>query len=158
VQQLDEALAHYGRLVTEACGRDVLNAPGSGAAGGLGAGLLAFCRADLKKGIEIVLDATGFDKALAAADLVITGEGKIDEQTRFGKAPAGVLRRAQVAHKPVAALAGIIEGDRADIVGPGSFVDAIALVEGDITREAAMRQAGALVRKRTAELIKRLNP
>ena len=76
---------------------------------------LAFCHAELKRGIDIVLDATGFDRDLAAADLVITGEGKIDAQTRFGKAPAGVLRRARAAGKPVAALAGIVEGDRAGI-------------------------------------------
>ncbi len=157
VRLLDEALAHYGRHVAEASARDVLHIPSAGAAGGLGAGLLAFCHADLKRGIDIVLDATGFDEHLAAADLVITGEGKIDAQTRFGKAPAGVLRRARAAGKPVAALTGIIEGDRKDFLRSDGFVDIIALVEGQTTPEEAMRHAGALVRKRTVELMRRLN-
>jgi len=157
VTLLDAALRHYGRLVSEACGLDVLNVPGAGAAGGLGAGLLAFCHAELKRGIDIVLDATGFDEALAAADLVITGEGKIDAQTRFGKAPAGVLRRARAAGKPVAALAGVIEGERSDYLGAEGFVDLITLVDAQTTSEQAMRNAGTVVRKRTSELIRRLN-
>jgi glycerate kinase len=129
---------------------------GAGAAGGLGAGRLAFCHAELKRGIDIVLDATGFDEDLAAADLVLTGEGKIDAQTRFGKAPSGVLRRARPAGKPVAALAGIIEGKRVDFLGPNGFLDIIALVEGQTTQEEAMRNAAVLVRRRTGELIRRL--
>jgi glycerate 2-kinase len=157
VTLLDAALRHYGQLVSEACGQDVLNVPGAGAAGGLGAGLLAFCHAELKRGIDIVLDATGFDEALAAADLVITGEGKIDAQTRFGKAPAGVLRRARAASKPVAALAGVIEGERADYLGAEGFVDLITLVDAQTTSEQALQDAGTLVRKRTSELIRRLN-
>ena len=156
VRSLDEALLHYGRLVGEACREDVLNVPGAGAAGGLGAGLLAFCHAHLKRGIDIVLDATGFDRDLASADLVITGEGKIDAQTRLGKAPAGVLRRARAAGKPVAALAGIIEGDWGQYIGPEGFVDMIALVDEQTTVEEAMRHSRVLVRKKTAVLIRRL--
>lgn len=157
VSLLDAALLHYGRLLSEAFSRDVLTVPGAGAAGGLGAGLLAFCHADLKRGIDIVLDATGFDEKLALAELVITGEGKIDAQTRFGKAPAGVLRRAHEAGKPVAALAGIVEGNHADFLGAGGFMDIIAIVDAETTRDEAMRNAGMLVRKRTGEMIRRLN-
>jgi len=156
VRLLDEALLHYGRLIGEACGMDVLDVPGAGAAGGLGAGLLAFCHAEMKRGIDIVLDVTGFDEDLARADLVITGEGKIDAQTRLGKAPAGVLRRARRVGKPVAALAGIIEGERSDFLGPDGFVDMIALVDAQTTRDEAMHAAEALVRKRTGELIRRI--
>jgi glycerate kinase len=156
VELLDAALLHYGRMISTSCGSNVLDVPGSGAAGGLGAGLLAFCHADLKKGIDIVLDATQFDEHLTAADLVITGEGKIDAQTGFGKAPAGVLRRAHAAGKPVAALAGIVEGERADFVGPGGFLDVIALVDERTTREEAMTNAVALVGRRTGDLIRRL--
>jgi glycerate kinase len=153
---LDEALLHYGRLIGEVCGRNVGDVPGAGAAGGLGAGLLAFCNADLKKGIDLVLDATGFDEDLATTDLVITGEGKIDAQTRLGKAPAGVLRRARAAGKPVAALAGGIEGDRSDFVGPNGFLDLAVLVDEQTTREEAMHDAAGLVRRKTKELIGRL--
>lgn len=157
VRLLNAALLHYGRLLHEIVARDLLDVPGAGAAGGLGAGLLAFCHADLKKGIDVVLDATRFDERLAAADLVITGEGKIDAQTRFGKGPAGILRRARSAGKPVAAVAGIIEGARADYLGADGFVDIASLVDGEISRQEAMRNAGILVRKRTGEMIRRLN-
>jgi glycerate 2-kinase len=157
VQILDAALRHYGQLLSNACGRDVVNVPGGGAAGGLGAGLLAFCGAELRKGIDIVLDTTGFDEHLALADLVITGEGKIDSQTKFGKAPAGVLRRARGAGKPVAALAGIVDGQSENFLGPDGFVDLISLVNEQTTSEEAMRDAGRLVRERATELIRRLN-
>ena len=153
---LDEALLHYGRLLERTLGREVANIPGAGAAGGLGAGLLAFCNAELKRGIDIVLDATAFDEKLAAADLVITGEGKIDAQTQFGKAPAGVVRRAHAAGVPVAAVAGIIEGNRADYLGTGGFTDLISLVDEQTTPVETMRNARLLVRKRTGELIRRL--
>ena len=157
VELLEEALSNYGRIVGEACGRNVLDIPGAGAAGGLGAGLLAFCHADLKSGIDIVLDWTKFDDHLAEADLVITGEGKIDAQTGLGKTPAGVLRRARAAGKPVAALAGIIDGNRWDFTGPNGFLDIIALVDEQTTRGEAMRDAEKMVRRRTGELIRRLN-
>lgn len=156
VRRLDDALEHYGQLVSAACGKDILHVPGAGAAGGLGAGLLAFCHAELKSGIDVVLDATGFDDHLRKADLVLTGEGKIDAQTQFGKVPAGVLRRARAAGKPVIALAGMIEGERSAFVGTDGFLDVIALTDRRITREEAMRNAASLVRQKTEELIRRL--
>ena len=157
VRLLDQALVHYGQLVTRACRKNVLSVHGTGAAGGLGAGLLAFCHAELKRGIDIVLDATGFDEDLSTADLVLTGEGKMDAQSWFGKVPSGVLRRARAAGKPVAALAGIIEGERADFLGPNGFLDVIALVEGRTTHAEAMRNAAVLVRRGTGKMIRRLN-
>jgi glycerate kinase len=91
---LDDALANYAAVIKKDLGRDVADIPGAGAAGGLGAGCLAFLNATLKPGIELVLDAIDFDTALNGAALVITGEGLLDDQTLMGKGPAGVAARA----------------------------------------------------------------
>lgn len=95
IKLLDAALAHYAEIIKRDLGRDVANIPGAGAAGGLGAGCLAFLKATLKPGIELVLDAIDFDRTLDGAALVITGEGGLDDQTLMGKAPAGVAQRAR---------------------------------------------------------------
>jgi glycerate 2-kinase len=91
---LDDALAHYAKIIKKDLGKDVAEIPGAGAAGGLGAGCLAFLNATLKPGIEIVLDAIDLEKSLSDATLVITGEGMLVDQTLMGKAPAGVAARA----------------------------------------------------------------
>ena len=106
VQELDAALANYARVVARDLGRDVSEAPGAGAAGGLGAGLMAFTRATLQSGIDMVCDVLGFDSLLEGADLVITGEGRADHSTIFNKAPVGVARHAQAHGVPTVLLAG----------------------------------------------------
>lgn len=108
VRQLDTGLAHYAEIVKRQLGKDVRDIPGAGAAGGLGAGLLIFTRAVLQKGIEIVIEYTGLKQKLAAADVVFTGEGGIDFQTKFGKTPYGVAQAAKEAGKKVIAIAGYI--------------------------------------------------
>lgn len=102
--ELDDGLKHLAALVTAQLGRDVAALPGAGAAGGLGYGAVAFLGAELRRGIEIVLDLTGFDKAAAAADLIITGEGHLDGQSAQGKLIQGLCGRAQ--GTPVIALCG----------------------------------------------------
>ncbi|MDB5734959.1 MAG: hypothetical protein JWN16_1596 [Alphaproteobacteria bacterium] len=102
--QLDAGLKHIAALVTSQLGRDVAQTPGAGAAGGLGFGAMAFFGATLRRGIEIVLDLTGFDAAAGAADLIITGEGHLDGQSAQGKLIQGLCGRAQ--GKPVIALCG----------------------------------------------------
>lgn len=119
VAQLDAALTHYADVVARDLGQDVRDLPGAGAAGGLGAGLVAFCGATLASGIDLMLDAVGFEQHLAAADLVLTGEGRLDEQTLQGKTISGVLRRARAAGVPVVALAGAVTGDPAAYREPG---------------------------------------
>ncbi len=111
VQQLDEALAHFGAVIRQATGRDAADIPGSGAAGGLGAGLAALAGAELRSGTDAMLDILGFDRALADSDLVITAEGRLDGQTIRGKGVAGVAARAGRLKKPVIAFAGLIDGD-----------------------------------------------
>ncbi|OWA35903.1 glycerate kinase [Saccharibacillus sp. O16] len=108
VQQLDRNLSHYADVIAEQLGRDVRDVPGAGAAGGLGAGLLVFARSELRKGVEIVLDYTELERKAAEADIVFTGEGGIDFQTKFGKTPYGVAQAAKRAGKKVIAVAGYI--------------------------------------------------
>lgn len=106
---LDKGLRNYAACLQQQLGRDIVHCPGAGAAGGMGGGLLAFLNAELKSGIDIILNMTGFDQALSGAEVVFTGEGKIDHQTGMGKALSGVLRRAQIAGVSVVGIGGSVE-------------------------------------------------
>lgn len=108
VQRLDAALRRFAAVVHRRLGRDVIDVPGAGAAGGLGAGLMVFAGGRLTAGIDAILDIVRFDELLGGVDLVITGEGKLDAQTAFGKVPVGVARRVQPHGIPVIAMAGDI--------------------------------------------------
>ena len=119
VALLDENLKHYARIVTQELGADVEFVPGAGAAGGMGAALLAFMKAELHSGIDIVLAALGLESIIADADLVITGEGRLDSQTINGKVPVGVARLAKRHGKPVIAIAGSLSLDVAIVYEHG---------------------------------------
>ena len=155
VKALDTALFRYGEVLQSALGIDVLSIPGGGAAGGLGAGLVAFCGAQLRRGIDVVFHVTNFDDHLRSADLVITGEGKIDEQVRFGKALAGVIERAQRAGVPVAAVVGSVDGNWESFVNRQFLADLESLVDANATTEQAMRNASALISQKTELLLQR---
>jgi glycerate 2-kinase len=107
VTLLDKALGHLADVIKRDLGKDVREVPGGGAAGGTGAGLMAFLDAKLVPGAPLVIEASGFDKALNGAQLVITGEGRVDGQTAYGKAPGEIARRAQAAGVPALLIAGI---------------------------------------------------
>jgi len=111
VEELDRALRRFAQVIRDQLGIDVQEIPGAGAAGGLGAGLVAFLGAKLRPGIEIVLEALHFDERLKGADLVITAEGGVDRQTGFGKAPSGVLRAASRRNVPVVVVGGSLSDD-----------------------------------------------
>jgi glycerate kinase len=108
VKELEGALERFADVTEAWKGRGMRNMPGAGAAGGLGFGLTAFCDASIKSGIETILDLTGFDELARGADLVITGEGRIDGQSVRGKVPVGVAARARPAGVPVLAVVGDI--------------------------------------------------
>ncbi|NUM53636.1 MAG: glycerate kinase [Candidatus Hydrogenedentes bacterium] len=108
VEELEAALRHYAGVVELQVRDGVARYPGAGAAGGLGAGLMAFAGGRLQSGVELVADAARLDVAVSNADLVITGEGRIDEQTAQGKTPVGVARVARRFRVPVVAVAGTI--------------------------------------------------
>ena len=106
VKVLDYALYHYATIIDEMLGVDINAIKGSGAAGGMGAACVAFLKGHLRPGIDIVMEAVGLEEAVRSADLVITGEGRIDHQTCFGKTPIGVAKIAKRYNKPVIAIAG----------------------------------------------------
>ena len=113
VEALDQGLRHFAQLIHTTQGIAINQLAGAGAAGGLGGGLVAFLNARLTPGIEMVLDALRFDTQITGADLIITGEGKLDAQTCMGKTPLGILRRAQQQGIPVVALGGAVEASEA---------------------------------------------
>lgn len=136
VAALDGALAVYGKRLQEFTGRDVMNAPGAGAAGGMGAALLGLLGADLKPGVEIVINALQLERLVADASLVITGEGRLDSQSICGKTPIGVARCAKRYQKPVIALAGGLTQDHQIVHEHG--LDAVFSV---LTRIATLPEA-----------------
>lgn len=105
---LDEAMAHFARVTSETLENDYLNTPGAGAAGGLGYAFLAYTGAALTPGIELILDAVGLEEELSGANVVVTGEGRLDFQTAMGKAPVGVARLAKKYNAKVIAFAGSV--------------------------------------------------
>lgn len=106
--QMDAQMKRFARIIAKQTGVNVLDVPSAGAAGGMGAALLAFLNAKLKPGVELLLDAVGFDSLLKETDIVFTGEGRIDWQSIRGKVPVGVARRAQAAGVPCIALCGSV--------------------------------------------------
>lgn len=111
VKLLDEGLKHLAAIIERDLGVDVANVPGSGAAGAMGAGMLAFFNAKLQRGIDVVLDTVGFDACLRDTDIVFTGEGKFDSQSLQGKAISGISSRAKAAGVPIIVVAGAIDAD-----------------------------------------------
>lgn len=140
VRALDAGLAHLAAVIARDLGIDVERIPGGGAAGGTGAGLVAFLGAALVPGADAVLDAAGFDALLADADAVVTGEGSLDLQTFSGKAVAVIARRAARAGAPVHVLAGRVDGAvRGDLAGHGIASARAVTPEGTDEAEALGR-------------------
>ncbi|MDH6309954.1 glycerate kinase [Dysgonomonas sp. PFB1-18] len=137
---LDEALYHYSHVIRGHLGKEVKDIPGAGAAGGLGAGLLAFTNARLEGGVDLVARYTGLHEAIKQADIVFTGEGAIDSQTRYGKTPYGVARIAKMKKKKVIAVAGCVLGDIGDFNDLG-FDDIFSITSGGMSLEEAMDRA-----------------
>lgn len=137
VEELDAALRTFGRAIEAATGRLVADLPGAGAAGGTTAGLLGFTRAVVRPGVEVVAELVGLAQALEAADLVITGEGRADEQTLQGKTAVGVATLARARRTPVALLCGAL-GDGADALEAAT---AFFVVQPIIDRPMPLEQA-----------------
>ncbi|MEI7611624.1 MAG: glycerate kinase [Betaproteobacteria bacterium] len=144
VKQLDAALLHFAICARQATGRDVAELPGAGAAGGLGAGMMFFTRAKLRPGVEIVLDAVGFAEVVKDAAFVITGEGRTDFQTAFGKAPVGVAKVAKQFEVPVFCLSGGL-GEGADDVLKHGIDAVISICDMPMTLEECMAAGSSLI-------------
>src|SRR5437763_7226515 len=155
VVELDAALAHYAQIIERDLGKSVSDIPGSGAAGGLGAGLLTFLHATLRPGAQIVLEAVQLEKHLHAADLVITAEGQLDSQTAYGKSVGAVAALAKRHGLPVVALAGSL-GDGYQVVY-SLGVDAVAVLpSGPMTLSYAMEHAAQLTSDSTERALRLL--
>ena len=158
VAALDTALTRYADRLEAATGRSVRELPGSGAAGGTTCGLLAiadrFERLEVRPGVEVVMELTGFEEGLAAADLVLTGEGRVDRQTAYGKTALGVARRAAGAGRACICLGGgvTVEGIEA-LAGLGTIV--VPVAERPMTVQEQMLEGAGPV-ERAAERVARL--
>lgn len=140
IGRLEQALSHYATVVSPASA----SVPGAGAAGGLGFGLAVFCAADVRSGAHVVLDAVGLHEQLADADVVITGEGRLDGQSVYGKAPLAVARAAREYDKPVIAVAGILGPDYEQLYEHG-ITAALSIAPGPIDWKTSIRQARPLL-------------
>jgi len=150
VAMLEDGLANLAEVIRRDLGLDVEQLPGAGAAGGLGAGLVAFAGGRLQRGVEIVAGAVGLARRLAGADLCITGEGRFDRQSLSGKTAVGVAHIAAAARVPVVCIPGQAAGD-ADC--GGLFIDVRPLVAGEVTEAEAMTRARELLAARAAEAV-----
>jgi glycerate kinase len=144
VSMLEKALSRFAEVIERDLQIDVRDLPGAGAAGGLGAGLVALAGAELRSGPSLVLELLGFEEYVEAADLILTGEGKLDRQIEFGKAISGVALLAQKHGVPVVAFAGSLEEEPEKLAQQG--ISAVVTVPpGPISEEEAMRRAGELL-------------
>ena len=154
VAELDAALLNLAKVIQRDTGHDVLDIPGGGAAGGLGAGLIAFAGAKIQSGIDMVCQVLDFDRHLAGADLVITGEGRADRSTVFDKAPVGVARHAQAHGVPTVLLAGSLGDGHEELYNHG-VASVLCISDGAMTFQQALGRTGVML-EGTAERAVRL--
>ena len=152
-KNLDRALENYASVIKREIGINVDQLPGAGAAGGLGAGLIAFLGAELQPGIELVLDALNFDRHLEGCFLLVTGEGRLDGQSLHGKSPIGAARRAKKRNVPVLALAGSISGSRESFHREG-ITACFAIADGPLSLEESVARGPELLSKKAAEVMR----
>lgn len=153
VAQLERALANYAAILDRDLNVQVADLPGAGAAGGLAAGLIAFCRASLQSGFDAIADAVQLEARIRQADLVITGEGRLDHQSAYGKTVAGVAALAAEADVPCLAVAGLIEGEGAEPLP--RLVDSEAATPPGMTVSEAMSRPDQLVPAAVQRLLQR---
>tara|TARA_Y100000590_G_C15717607_1_gene1012388 strand:+ start:1736 stop:2899 length:1164 start_codon:yes stop_codon:yes gene_type:complete len=153
VNTLDQALTNFANVVEKNLGIKIDKVQGSGAAGGLGGGLIAFLNGKLRKGVDIVLDYVDLNKALVDTDLVITGEGQLDFQTIYNKAPIGVARRAKSLGIPVIAISGSL-GENFSVVHEHGIDAASPITSKPMTLEEASQNAPELISSATEQALR----
>ena len=158
IKILDKNLSHFSKIIEKELNINVENIPGSGAAGGLGAGLIGFLSGELKKGIDIVIKYSDLESKLKDTDFIITGEGSIDGQTRFGKTPFGIAKLGKKYNIPVIALAGNI-GKDIDLLYEYGFTSIFPILTKVETLDNALKNGGyniEVVSENIGRLIKSL--
>ena len=153
IEQLDAGLRHLAAVTADFVGRDHSSHAGAGAAGGLGFGLLAFCSADMRSGIDIVLEAAQFERKIEGADLILTGEGTVDAQTLNGKTVAGACRLARAHNVPIIAVGGAVQltGAQMDELG---LISAFPLADGPRALEFCVDNAATLLADSTERVLR----
>jgi glycerate kinase len=151
---LDNGLEHFAQLVKNQLSLNIKDLPGAGAAGGLGAGVLVFLNAILKRGFDIVSEVTSLSEKMENSDLVITGEGRIDIQTAFGKTPFGVAQVAKQKGIPVIAIAGSLD-DNYQVLYNKGFDGIFSIIDQPMSLETAIEHTGELI-ENTAESLMRI--
>lgn len=156
VERLDAGLRNFASVVERFTGSAFARTPGAGAAGGLGGALLSLLHARLRPGIEMLLDAVEFDRLIDGADLILTGEGRIDRQTLHGKVPCGILAAARKRGVPVIALGGSVENPRE--LAENGFAALFPIVPGPVSLDEAMREenAGANLENTVEQILRTL--
>ncbi len=137
IDELDKGMRSLSEIIKKVTGKDISNYPGAGAAGGMGGGLFAFLNATLKPGIKLILDTLDFQNKIQGADLIITGEGRVDRQTAMGKVPFGILEEAKKQNIPVIVIAGGIED--VEEMNNAGFCGVFSIVPGPVSLEKAMQ-------------------
>ena len=153
VHELDQALEQFAHLTAQSTGQDMQNQPGAGAAGGLGFAALAWMGARMRPGVEVVAQLANLEQAVAQADLVFTGEGRMDAQTLQGKTPWGVMRIAKEHHVPVIAITGSL-GQGYQALYEAGLTAAFSLANGPIALDDAIAQAPALLKSRATDIMR----
>lgn len=155
-EKWDQNLAYYSEVIETQLGIAIANIPGTGAAGGLGAGFIAFLNAEIKPGFELISEIVHLAEQIVNADLVITAEGKIDYQTRFGKTPAGVTGIAKNFNKPLLAFAGSL-WPRVESLNELGFTSIIPITDKPMSLQESITNAGELLMnaaERTMRILK----
>ncbi len=154
IETLEQNLSNFAKVILKEFGTDFSDIPGAGAAGGLGFGLMAFCNARIRPGFELIQELTNLEKQISQADLVFTGEGRIDSQTAFGKTISGVAQLGKKYGIPVVALAGILSGNLEPLYNNG-LTSAFAIANRPMSIEESKAKAAELL-ARTSEQIVRM--
>ncbi len=156
VEQLDAALLHFAKVAKKDLGADVNDVRGAGAAGGLGGGFIAFLNGVLRSGVDIILDAVDLDSHLEGADVVVTGEGCLDHQTVYSKAPIGVAERATSRGIPVVSISGSL-GERYSAAHEHGIAAAMAITSAPMSLEEASARAADLIAATTEQAFRFMN-
>ena len=155
ILQLDQNLKHFADIVEEDLNVSARNVPGAGAAGGLGMGLMCFTGARLVRGVDVILDLAAFDEKLEDVDLVVTGEGKLDQQTMRGKVIFGVLERCERLNIPVIAICGRVTDPGRQAFGK-RFRAIVAAADETVPLDLAMKNAKSLLTGTTERIIRKI--
>lgn len=156
VEKLENNLQHYAKIIKRDLNKDVASVSGAGAAGGLGAGLMAFTTCEMRRGVDLAIEVTKLEEKIRDADYVFTGEGGTDFQTKFGKTPYGVAKLGKKYHKPVISLAGYL-GEGIDSLYSEGFTAIFGIIPGACDLSIALKNGPSNVVRTTENIVRLLN-